>query len=269
MQRLSRIDKEIEQKIGDKVPQGETTVTAELPDPKDESGVDDIQEGPAEPEALMPDADDHTPESYDEYIGTQVLLPIGSEQLAGIVRKRHRDPDGNLYGKSNQNPILDTRKYEVQMLDGSVETYGANIIAESIMANVDDEGNMFVLMDEIIDHRKSDNAVSEKDAWFITKTGTKRAKPTTKGWELLIAWKDGSSSWTRLADMKESFPVEVAEYAKGANIINEPAFRWWCYKVLRRKTRLISGAKTKYWLKTHKYGIKLPKTIKEALAINR
>ena len=108
-----------------------------------------------------------------------------------------------------------------------------------------------------------------KDGTFITKSGTRRDKPTTKGWKLLVSWKDGTTSWVRLADMKESFPVEVAEYAKAAKIIDEPAFKWWCYKVLRKKSRLISGAKTKYWLKTHKYGIRLPKTIQEALRIDR
>ena len=206
---------------------------------------------------------------YDNYIGTEVLIPYGSEQLRGIVKRRHRDSEGNLYGKGNKNPILDTRRYEVQMPDGSLETYGANIIAESIMANIDDDGNLFVLLDKILDHKSSDEAIKIKDGTFITKSGTRRDKPTTRGWKLLISWKDGTTSWVRLADMKESFPVEVAEYAKAARIIDEPAFKWWCYKVLRKKNRLISGAKTKYWLKTHKYGIRLPKTIKEALRIDK
>jgi hypothetical protein len=220
-------------------------------------------------EDRMPDADEYTPEQYDEYIGTQVLLPVGSEQLRGIVKRRSHDLNGNPIGLRNPNPILDTRKYEVQLPDGSSETYGANIISENIMSSVDDEGNLFVLMDEIIEHRSHNDAVREADAWYTTKTGTRRRKPTTKGWELLVSWKDGTSNWTRLADMKESFPLEVADYAKNNRIIDEPAFAWWCYKVLRRKKRHISGAKTKYWLKTHKYGVRLPKTIKEAMAIDR
>ena len=69
--------------------------------------------------------------------------------------------------------------------------------------------------------------------------------------------------------MKESFPIEVSEYARANNIIDQPAFAWWCYHVLRKKDRIISGAKTKYWSETHKYGIWLPKSIKEALAIDK
>ena len=32
--------------------------------------------------------------------------------------------------------------------------------------------------------------------------------------KLLVKWKDKSESWIKLADMKESHPVEVAEYAR-------------------------------------------------------
>ena len=225
----------------------------------------------AEEEALMPEVDSYsyTPEEYDEYINAEVLLDVGDEKLRGIVKKRTHDLNGNPIGQRNPNPFLDTRSYEVLLPDGSTTVYGANIIAENVMSSVDDDGNMFVLLDEIIDHRSSDKALTEAESWSETKSGTKRRKPTTKGWELLISWKDGTTSWARLADMKESFPIEVSEYARANDIIDKPAFAWWCYHVLRKKDRLISGAKTKYWLKTHKYGIRLPKSIKEALAIDK
>jgi len=34
------------------------------------------------------------------------------------------------------------------------------------------------------------------------------------GWEFLIQWKDGTESWCALKELKESFLIEVAEYAK-------------------------------------------------------
>ena len=40
----------------------------------------------------------------------------------------------------------------------------------------------------------------------------------------LIAWKDRSSSWVKLNDLKESFPVQLVEYAVGNKISEEPAF---------------------------------------------
>jgi hypothetical protein len=35
------------------------------------------------------------------------------------------------------------------------------------------------------------------------------------------------TTWEQLADVKESNPVEVAEYAVSRNIKNKPAFNWW------------------------------------------
>ena len=54
---------------------------------------------------------------------------------------------------------------------------------------------------------------------------TERPKVTTRGWELLVQWKDGSVSWEKLKDLKESNLVEVAEYAVVNRIADEPAFK--------------------------------------------
>jgi hypothetical protein len=51
-------------------------------------------------------------------------------------------------------------------------------------------------------------------------------KKTTQGWQLLVEWKEGGSDWITLKDLKESYPVEVAEYAKASRIAEESAFAW-------------------------------------------
>jgi hypothetical protein len=38
-------------------------------------------------------------------------------------------------------------------------------------------------------------------------------KRKVRSWNLCVEWKDGTKSWERLADIKESNPVEVTEYA--------------------------------------------------------
>jgi hypothetical protein len=52
--------------------------------------------------------------------------------------------------------ILDTRIYEVQFPDGHMAEYTANVIAECIYSQVDDEGHQYLLLDEIIDYMKTD-----------------------------------------------------------------------------------------------------------------
>jgi hypothetical protein len=64
--------------------------------------------------------------------------------------------------------------------------------------------------------------------------------------------------------MKESHPIEVAEYAVVNKIVEEPAFAWWAKKVLCKRDHIIWKVKARYWQRTHKYGILVPKTVDEA-----
>jgi hypothetical protein len=80
-------------------------------------------------------------------------------------------------------------------------------------------------MDCISGHRKDGHAVETADMFVVMK-GRKYIRKTTKGWFLCVTWKDGTTSWERLADLKESYPVEVAEYAVAHGIDQQPAFLW-------------------------------------------
>jgi hypothetical protein len=73
---------------------------------------DDVYE-PIEPEACKPEIDDFTPETYDALISAEVLLPKGDILLPAKVVGRKRDHNGNPLGTAHNNPILDTRVYEV------------------------------------------------------------------------------------------------------------------------------------------------------------
>jgi hypothetical protein len=102
----------------------------------------------------------------------------------------------------------------------------------------------------------------------MTSHGTKHRKESTIGWKLLVQWKDGSTTWVALEDLKESHPVQVVEYAVEARLADEPAFAWWVPYTLRKRNSIISKLKSKYWVRTHKFGIKIPKTVAEARAFD-
>jgi hypothetical protein len=180
---------------------------------------------------------------------------------------RKRDADGNPIGQRNSNSVLDTRVYEVSFLDGHVEEYAANVIADCLYSQTDDEGNQFLILLEIVDHKKDDSAMHRDDMWIKGNNGNQHMKMTTRGWKLLVTWKDGSSSWEPLKDLKESNPLQVAEYAIANNIAEEPAFAWWVKSAVKSHNRIISAVKSRYWKRTHKFGIRIPKSIKEALNI--
>jgi hypothetical protein len=125
------------------------------------------------------------------------------------------------------------------------------------------------LLDDITDFCRDDTAIDKEDAFIIMKNGVRRRKLTTKGWQLLCQWKDGSTNWVALKDMKESYPVQVADYAIASRIEDEPAFAWWVPDVIKKRQRILSKVKTKYWQRTHKFGIRLPKTVAQAQAIDK
>ena len=141
------------------------------------------------------------------------------------------------------------------------------MIAENLYSQIDDEGNQFLMLDEIVDHRTNGSAVSVDDGW-VTSSAGKRRRQTTKGWDLLIQWKDLSTSWVPLKDMKESFPIQVAEYAVNNKIAEQPAFAWWVKTVLRKRGRIIEKVQ-KYWRTTHKYGLEMPHSYAAAMEIDR
>jgi len=89
---------------------------------------------------------------------------VGDKTLTGKVTGYKRDGSGNPIGKTNPNPLLNTRMYQVQFSDGTIQDYAANHIAEAIYAAVDDEGNRFVLLDEIIDYRYTAEALKPDQA---------------------------------------------------------------------------------------------------------
>ena len=86
---------------------------------------------------------------------------------------------------------------------------------------------------------------------------------------MLVQWKDGSITWVSLKDMKESYPVQVAKYCVHSRISADPAFAWWVPYVLKKCNRIISKVKSKYWIRTHKFGIWVPKSVQEAKRIDK
>ena len=86
---------------------------------------------------------------------------------------------------------------------------------------------------------------------------------------MLVEWKDGSTQWLDLKDLKDSNPIEVAEYAVANKISEEPAFAWWVQTCLRKRHRTINKVKKKYWRTTQKFGIRLPKSCDEAIQLDK
>jgi hypothetical protein len=116
---------------------------------------------------------------------------------------------------------LDTRIHKIEFPDGHNDEYTANAIVENMYAQCDADDRQYNIMEGIFDH-KTDGHVIDCADMYIKHGSNTQARKTTKGWHLCVEWKDGTTSWERLADLKESNPVEVAEYAVSKNLLDAP-----------------------------------------------
>ena len=203
-------------------------------------------------------------------IDAEVILPYqGNTLQAATVIGRSKDKDGKYIGTYHNNLTLDTTTYDVMFPDGYVTQYTANVIAQNIHSQVDEEGHRYQVLDHISDHRVDDTAVKQADAWITAKNGKRSRRMTTKGWYFQVEWRDGTSTWVPLKDIKEDSPVQVAEYAEMNELLDEPALAWWAPHVLRNKDKIIAKVKSRSQKKTHKYGIKIPTSVREAYQLDK
>ena len=160
----------------------------------------------------------------DRLLNNQVYLPQGYSMQVAKVARRILDEYGKLVGTYSDNPMLNTLMYDMEFPDVVTNPYSANMIADSIHNSVDLDGHRSRPFGEILNYYKTSNAVAITDATAVGQNGRRYQRKTTYGWNLIIGMRDGSEQWYHLKDMKESYHVQVAEYAVAKFIAKKPAF---------------------------------------------
>ena len=125
----------------------------------------------------------------------------------GRVVGRKHDAGGQVCGRANNNPILDTITYLVYFDDCEVIKLTANVVAKQMYAQCGPDGNMYVMLNDLTDHRKSSKALSIEDQKATDIRGRNVIRRSTAGWQICCQLKDESTSWEKLCDLKESHPV--------------------------------------------------------------
>ena len=95
-----------------------------------------------------------------------------------------------------------------------------------MFAQVDSKGHHEQILKEISNHLWDHTAIPKWNGFIKSRSGLV-PKKTTRGWKLLVKWKDGSISWVLLKELKNSNPVEVVQYTVMNALEEEPAFKWW------------------------------------------
>ena len=119
----------------------------------------------------------------------------------GVVR-RSLGPDGKVVGSFNHNKMLDSRIYDIMFMDGTVQQLSAKIIDLSMYEHVDSEGFTTKILDQVQRHRKTDETIDKSNGYVKDSKGKISRGITTKGYDLLTKFRDGSESCIQLADLK-------------------------------------------------------------------
>ena len=130
-----------------------------------------------------------------------------------IVKQRMTDVNSFPLGTPNKWVAIYIIQYDVEYLDGTLKTISDNIIAVYIPSQVASDGHRQYLLDKIIYRRSDDTAVSTGNNMYHDTNGIPQQKYTTVGHQVRVQWVAGSSNWIALMNMKNSYPVELAEYA--------------------------------------------------------
>ncbi len=253
---------------------GTTITPAPVDNTKDFDAYEDDDEDPH----LIPEFEDPVDATgqaidlqpaYNRLINVELMMPQQDHMRSAKVMGQTIGPTGRVDGTYDENPILNTMMYDVEFNDGEVREYAANVIAENLLNQVDDEGFTMTRLKSINDHKTTDSAVTKSNAYTTNRLGVKRMRKTTCGWSLLVQWHNDSEQWVPLSVLKESNPVEAAEYAKARGIDNEPAFAWWVPYTLQKRDVIVSAVTARARKTTHKYGILVPRNVEHAHRLDK
>ena len=111
----------------------------------------------------IPEADHiFDPEEFYNYISMELSLDRHDNGPEfSRVNKRLKGKDGIPIINAAENPILDTRMYEVEYANGYKKSMTANTIAINLFSQVDQYGQRFLLFNAIIDLRTNCTRIKE------------------------------------------------------------------------------------------------------------
>ena len=107
---------------------------------------------------------------------------------------------------------MDSRIYDLDFPDGRIEKFAVNFFAENLFNRSDSDRWDMGLINEVTNIQKYPSiAIAKEDGTFITALGQYRYVVINKGWDVQIRWKDQSTSWLLMAEVKAGNHIELAE----------------------------------------------------------
>ena len=103
-------------------------------------------------------------------INAEVRMQLDDAAVGGRVKRRALGPDCQTTAKYDTNPYHNSILYDVEFDDGQVREYSANVIAESMLAQVDSDRFTSKLMDGVVNHKVHRTlAITKADKWVYNR----------------------------------------------------------------------------------------------------
>jgi len=236
-------DKEIEEKFRSNT---DSNITSFQLYREDEDIDNEPEQEPIDPDATALIIDEIDNDAYDELLYVEPILHCDGQQIRARVTGRKRDANGNPIGQFHPNPMLNSRIYLAEFPDGCIQELSANAIVEAVYNQIDGDGYDENLFQDIIDHRFDSTALTKEELQQLRCVRSENQGKrfcTLKGWEICLSWKDGTTSWHPLSEVKNSFPLLLAKCAVTNGLNDEPAFAWWVPHTIKKEKRLIKAIK--------------------------
>ena len=71
-----------------------------------------------------------------------------------------------------------------------------------------------------------------------------------------------------MKDIRQTYPIDLVDFAIQKGIAEEPAFAWWIPFVIKKRNRIIAKIKFEYLTRTHKFGIIIPRSVEEIIKLD-
>ncbi len=160
--------------------------------------------------------------------------------------------------------------HDVEFPGGEVTLLPANDITQAMYAQHNVDGNKYLLLECFMNMQKDPTAIS-LDEQKVIYNGREYISCNTLGWFLCCQWDYDSTSWEKLSDEKEAIPYKLP-------------IRQWIWKqvmslvsfcgnhMLKKRDAIITLLQkhsAKYLKQIYQFGVECPKTVKDALKLDK
>lgn len=113
----------------------------------------------------------------------EVVMQRGEGEGSEVIQVKRWciDDEGHKVGASTNNILLDTRNYNYISQSGDSEIFAANIIAENLLSQIDEERHQQLMIDEIINHRSNSSAIPKYQETYFTRCELDKKKKRPVG----------------------------------------------------------------------------------------